>query len=153
VTVYIAIVFAIPVLLSIFSNPLTIFGDAGTLAAFGFLLAYFLITIAAPAYLKKLGELRRRHVVMAVAACLCLMVPTIGSFYPMPPYPVVLFPYIYLAWMLVGAGWLYLVNRRNPGTNASIEADLDRAIDPLEEHVVELPEVTPVPVMAYTIDI
>ncbi len=44
----------------IWTNPLTAFGDAGTLAAFGFLLAYYLITLAAPMYLKKIGELRRR---------------------------------------------------------------------------------------------
>ena len=46
---------------------------------------------------------------------ICLLVPTIGSFYPLPPYPVVLFPYIFLAWMLLGGGWLYMVNRRQPG--------------------------------------
>ena len=49
ITSYVAIMFAIPTVLQIFTNPVTTFGDAGTLAAFGFLLAYFLITIAAPA--------------------------------------------------------------------------------------------------------
>ena len=53
VTVYIALIFALPAFLMIFTNPLTAFGDAGTLAAFGFLVAYYLITVAAPAYLKK----------------------------------------------------------------------------------------------------
>jgi amino acid transporter len=148
VTVYIGIVFSIPAILSIFTNPLTAFGDAGTLAAFGFLLAYFLITIAAPAYLKKQGELRSKHIAMAVAAVLCLLVPTIGSFYPLPPYPVVLFPYIFMAWMVAGASWLFIVNKRQPGILADIEADLDRAIDPVEEHVVSAPEVTSEPVMA-----
>ena len=90
------LIFAIPTFLEIFTNPLTTFGDAGTLAAFGFLLAYFLITIAAPAYLRKIGELRPGHIVLAVVALVCLMVPTIGSFYPLPPYPVRLFPYIFL---------------------------------------------------------
>ena len=59
VTVYIGLIFAVPAFLMIFTNPLTAFGDAGTLAAFGFLVAYYLITVAAPMYLKKLGELRR----------------------------------------------------------------------------------------------
>jgi amino acid transporter len=140
VTVYISIVFAIPAFLSIFTNPLTAFGDAGTLAAFGFLLAYFLITIAAPVYLKKIGELKRSHIIMMITALVCLMVPTIGSFYPLPPYPVVLFPYIFLGWMILGAGWLFTVNRRQPGILASIEADLERTIDPLEEMVIEIPE-------------
>ena len=65
VTVYIAMIFALPAFLMIFTNPLTAFGDAGTLAAFGFLVAYYLITVAAPMYLKKLGELRPRNVVLA----------------------------------------------------------------------------------------
>ena len=42
VTVYIGLIFAVPAFLMIFTNPLTAFGDAGTLAAFGFLVAYYL---------------------------------------------------------------------------------------------------------------
>jgi amino acid transporter len=147
ITAYIATVFLIPTFLAIFTNPLTAFGDAGTLASFGFLLAYFLITVAAPAYLRKRGELQRRHLVMAGIALVCLMVPTIGSFYPLPPYPVRLFPYIFLGWMLLGAGWLYVVNRRQPRILQSIEADLERAIDPIDA-VIEIPEGSPQPAVA-----
>ncbi len=132
----------------IFTNPLTAFGDAGTLAAFGFLVAYYLITVAAPTYLKKLGELSWRNVVMACVAALCLLVPTIGSFYPQPPYPVNLFPYIFLGWMAVGAGWLFIVNRRQPGILTDIEADLERAPELIEETAVEIPELQPQPAMA-----
>ncbi|MFI5062921.1 MAG: hypothetical protein ACHP9Z_02930 [Streptosporangiales bacterium] len=71
ITSYVAVMFLIPAILEINTNPLTTFGDAGTLAAFGFLLAYFLITIAAPAYLAKRGELRPRNVVIA-AGGVCL---------------------------------------------------------------------------------
>jgi amino acid transporter len=130
VTVYMALIFLVPTFLEIFTNPLTTFGDAGTLAAFGFLLAYFLITIAAPVYLKKIGELRPGHIVLAVVAVICLMVPTIGSFYPLPPYPVRTFPYIFLAWMLIGGGWLYIVSRRRPGILSEIESDLERGPEP-----------------------
>ena len=42
------------------ASVLTMFGQAGTLAAFGFLFAYYMITIAAPFYLRKLGELKPR---------------------------------------------------------------------------------------------
>ena len=55
---YILLILAVPCVLEIFTNPLTTFGDGGTLAAFGFLTAYYLITIAAPVYLKKRGELK-----------------------------------------------------------------------------------------------
>jgi amino acid transporter len=111
------------------TSPLTIFDDAGTLAAFGFLFAYFMITVAAPFYLRKLGALRARHVAIAVAAFACLLVPTIGSFYPAPPWPVNLFPYMFLAFMLLGGARLYLMYRAEPGALAAIERDLERALD------------------------
>jgi amino acid transporter len=111
------------------TSPLTIFGDAGTLAAFGFLLAYFMIAIAAPFYLRKLGELRRRHVVVAVLGFVCLLVPTIRSFYPAPPWPINIFPYLFLVYMLLGGGWLFALNRRQPGTLDAIERDLERSLE------------------------
>jgi len=116
------------VLYAVGTSPLTIFGDAGTLAAFGFLLAYFLIDVASPIYLRKLGELRRRNVVIAGCGFACLLVPTIGSFYPAPPWPINLFPYIFLLYMLLGGGWLFLLNRRQPGTLVQIEEELERAL-------------------------
>jgi amino acid transporter len=110
------------------TGPVTIFGDAGTLAAFGFLLAYFMITIAAPFYLRKLGELRGRHILVAVLAFACLLVPTIGSLYPAPPWPINLFPFIFLAYMLIGATRLFVLHRRQPGVLGAIEADLEQAL-------------------------
>ena len=52
--------FAIISIMQAFTNPLTTFGDAGTLAAFGFLLAYFLVTIASLAYLSASENSGRR---------------------------------------------------------------------------------------------
>jgi amino acid transporter len=110
------------------TGPSTIFGDAGTMAAFGFLLAYFMITVAAPFYMRKLGELRTRHVVVAVAAFACLMVPTVGSFYPAPEYPVNLFPYIFLGFMLLGAARLYWMHRTEPATLPEIQRSLEQTL-------------------------
>jgi amino acid transporter len=136
ITVYVAIMFAIPTVLETVTNPLTTFGDVGTLAAFGFLLAYYLITIAAPVYLKRRGELRPRNVVIAVIAGLCLLVPTVGSFYPMPPFPVDIFPYIFVAYMAIGGGWLFILSRRRRGILAEIEEDLDRSLAAHEQRAV-----------------
>lgn len=138
ITVYIAAIVAIPMVLEVFTNPLTTFGDAGTLAAFGFLTAYYLISLAAPVYLKKLGELRARHVVVATMACLLLLVPLIGSFYPVPPFPVDIFPYIFVAYVLVGSGWLFAVSRRNPQIFSEIEMDLEGAMLSSEKHTAEV---------------
>jgi amino acid transporter len=111
------------------TGPLTMFDDAGTLAAFGFLLAYFMISVAAPCYLRKLGELGARHVLVGGLAFACLLVPTVGSFYPAPPSPLNLFPYIFLAYVLAGGAWLFVLNRRQPGTIAAIESDLERTLE------------------------
>ena len=130
ITVYIVAIVTIPVVLEVFTNPLTTFGDAGTLAAFGFLTAYFLITFAAPVYLKKLGELRARHVTVAAIATVLLMVPLIGSFYPVPPFPVDIFPYIFLG---LRPGRLGLALRREPAPPAVLRRDRDgpRGLDAL----------------------
>jgi amino acid transporter len=135
-TVYVVIMFAIPTVLELVTNPVTTFGDAGTLAAFGFLLAYFLITIAAPVYLRRRGELRVRDVVIAVIACLCLLVPTVGSFYPVPSFPVNIFPYLFAAYIAVGGGWLFILSRRRRGILAEIEADLEQSLEVHEQRVV-----------------
>jgi amino acid transporter len=127
--VFTLIVFTIPSLLQIWTDPLTTFGDAGTLAAFGFLLAYFMISIAAPIFLRKRGELTLRNMCTSVLAILCLLVPTVGSFYPAPPSPVNRFPYYFLAYLAAGVIWLTVVNKRRPGVLADIETDLERTTE------------------------
>jgi amino acid transporter len=129
VTVYSLIVLGIVCVMQIFTDPLTTFGDAGTLAAFGFLLAYFLISIAAPVYLRKHGQLTAKSVVISALALACLLVPTIGSFYPVPPVPVRYFPYYFLAYLGVGLVWLTVVRMRKPTTFTEIEADLEATVD------------------------
>jgi amino acid transporter len=129
ITVFTIAVFVIPTVMQHFTNPLTTFGDAGTLAAFGFLLAYFLISIAAPAYLRRRGELTRKNIVVFVLAMLCLLVPTVGSFYPLPVAPIRYFPYYFFAYMLVGICWLAIASRRNAGVLSAIEIDLEATID------------------------
>lgn len=127
ITTYVAVMVAVPLVLEVFTNPNTIFNDAGVLAAFGFLLAYFMISAAAPMYLRKRGELRARHVAMALLAFACLLVPTIGSFYPVPAYPVNLFPYLFAGYMLLGTGWLLFQRKRQPTILTEIATDLAHA--------------------------
>jgi amino acid transporter len=134
ISVYVGIMFLVPTVLEINTNPLTTFGDAGTLAAFGFLLAYFLITFAAPAFLRKRHELRPRDLIVPGLACLCLLVPTIGSFYPVPPYPMRIFPYIFAGYMAAGGVWLFAVSRRRRGILTEIEAGLEETLQAHDRH-------------------
>ena len=78
------------------------FNNCGTFGAFGFLGAYFLISLAAPFYLRKRNELRGKDIVLCVAALVLMIIPAVGSVYPVPAAPVSYFPYIFLGYVLCG---------------------------------------------------
>jgi len=101
------------------------YNDVGTFGAIGFLTAYFLISIAAPLYLRKEGKLRPKDVGLSVVAVLFLLYPTVSLFYPVPPSPTNYFPYIFGAYMAVGAVWFGHVSRRSPDKIQEIEQDLE----------------------------
>lgn len=125
VSVMAAIAFAVPTILALAHNaPLDIFNWVGTLAAFGFLVPYFLITIAAPVYLSHIGQLRGRDIGYCIAALILLLIPAVGSVYPLPPAPVVYFPYLFLAYLAVGAVWIVSFHRRVPAARTRIREEL-----------------------------
>jgi amino acid transporter len=88
------------------------FNDAGTLAAFGFIVAYILVTIAAPLYVKSLGALKPMHMIIAGASLVLLLIPTIGSVYPVPAAPVKYFPYMFGVYFIIGGIWIGVQNQR-----------------------------------------
>jgi amino acid transporter len=78
------------------------FGDAGTMGAFGFIGAYTLICIAAPIYLYKIGELKAKDIVISIMALGLLLIPAVGSVYPVPPAPLNYFPYVFAVYLAAG---------------------------------------------------
>ena len=78
------------------------FNDAGTMGAFGFVGAYTLIVLAAPFFLKKRGELKAQHVLLCVVAMALMLVPIVGSVWPVPSPPVNYFPYAFAAYLWFG---------------------------------------------------
>ena len=108
VTIMSALFFAIPAALLFVPGTqlLDIVGYGGALTAFGFIGAYFLASVAAPAYLRSEGGARGRDYALAAVAALLLMFPAVGSIYPVPPWPYAVFPYLFLAYMIVGLLWI-----------------------------------------------
>ena len=104
---------------------LDVFSWAGTFGAFGFLFAYFFITVAAPFYLKKEGTLTAGNIALSVVTLILLLVPAIGSVYPVPPAPINHFPYIFLAYFLAGTAWFLFLRMRSPETVVEIERDIE----------------------------
>jgi amino acid transporter len=90
------------------------FNDAGTMGAFGFLGAYFLIAIAAPVFVNKRGELKPKDVAICAAALVLMLIPAVGSVYPVPDPPVRYFPYIFLGYLLIGGARIAWLRLRAP---------------------------------------
>ena len=85
-TPYVAIGFA-AVLTFFATSALSLFGVSnfdgqryfGTLCTFGFLTVYVLISLAAPAYLYRIGELTKSSIVVAVLAAGFMIIPFLGT--------------------------------------------------------------------------
>ena len=86
------------------------FNDVGTLAAFGFIVPYVLISVAAPCYLRASGRLKTGHIVLCAASLGLLVIPAVGSVYPVPAAPARYFPYLFLVYL--GAGLVLVALRR-----------------------------------------
>ncbi len=93
-------------------SPIDAFNDTATLGSFGFVAIYAFVALGAPIYLRQRGELRPRHIVVAVGTIALLLIPAVGSVYPVPPPPSNYFPYAFAAYMALGAALLW--RRKGP---------------------------------------
>ncbi len=113
-------------------------GYFGTLSTFGFLVVYFLISLAAPAYLHRLGELSATAVVTSVLACGFMILPFIGvigipgsTLFPPPEYPNGLLIWIFVIYMVVGGGWLLTLAHLRPKAIENLfDANADQPVSP-----------------------
>jgi amino acid transporter len=101
------------------------FGYSGTLASFGFVVAYFALCLVVPVDLRKSREMKSRHVVMALLGAALMLFVVIGSVYPVPAYPYNILPYLFFAYMTVGAIWFSILKTKSPQTLASIQHDME----------------------------
>ena len=126
VIVCIMILFLVPVSLSLFGiTILDIYGYLGTLATYGFLLVYILISIAAPLELHRQQRLRQRDLAIAAPAILFMLTPVIASFFPIPPYPYNLLPYGFLVYLGIGAWLSSRLQRRSPQIIKAMEREFE----------------------------
>jgi amino acid transporter len=98
-------------------------GYLAIIATFGFLVAYILVAVAAPVYLRRLGILRPHHIAVAAITVVLLAVPLIGSVYPVPDWPNSMLPYVFLALVAAGLGRFWLVRMWAPQDLVGVEAD------------------------------
>lgn len=100
------------------------FGYLGSLATFGFLLAYVLLCVAAPMFLRTRHELTRPRVLITVVTLILLALPIMGSLYPVPRPPSSYLPFIFLGLITLGLAWFGYLRASRPALLQEIEQDL-----------------------------
>ncbi|AKG20627.1 APC family permease [Calothrix sp. 336/3] len=96
-------------------------GYLGAIASFGFVTVYILMAIAAPIYLNRINQLRRRDILFSLVAIAFMCIPLLGSvgipgseMFPVPEAPYNLFPYLFLAYLAIACGWFMMQKARSP---------------------------------------
>jgi amino acid transporter len=124
VTVFSIFTFIVTVLLFLFGvQDMLIYAYAATIATYGFLFTYILICIAAPVYLSQIGKLRKKHIIVSLLAGFFMLIPVVGSIYPVPPFPYNIFPYLFLIYLAVGGVWLWGLRRHSPQIIEGLDRD------------------------------
>ncbi len=86
-------------------------GWMGSLATFGFIVAYLLVCLALPVYLYRRDSLTAKAVVISSLAVLALLAALIGSLYPVPPAPYSYLIGIFFAYLVAGFAWSIKIGR------------------------------------------
>jgi len=94
------------------ASGLDVYGWLGTLATYGFIVAYALICAGLPRYLRQYQAFTPGAQVVPWLAAAVMLLALVGNLYPVPEGPYGKLPYIYLAYLVAGLGW-FMVRARS----------------------------------------
>jgi len=100
------------------ASGLDVYGWLGSLATYGFIVAYGLVCFALPRYLRGHGAFHAGARIMTALACLAMLMAMAGNLYPVPEGPYGKLPYIYLAYLAAGLLWFLLYGRQKNSAEA-----------------------------------
>ncbi|MGA2420205.1 MAG: APC family permease [Candidatus Acidiferrum sp.] len=86
---------------------LDIYGWLGSLATYGFIVAYGLVCLRLPKYLREHGVFRAGAHIVPWLAATAMVLALLGNLYPVPEGPYGKLPYIYLIYLATGLGWFF----------------------------------------------
>jgi len=96
----------------------------GTIATYGFIVTYLIVSIAAPVYLLRRKELTAPAVLSAVLAIGFLGAALAGNLYPVPPAPYNWLPYLFVGYLVLGWIWFVIAKQRSSKVVGDIHSDL-----------------------------
>ena len=105
-------------------GPFDIYGWVGTVATYGFIVTYIIVSVAAPVYLRRRGELTFSAAVTSVLAIVFMGTALAGAVYPVPPAPYNWLPYLFLGYLAAGWIWFDIAKRRSANVVKDIHSDL-----------------------------
>jgi amino acid transporter len=108
----IAAVLPVAVLAARGASGLDVYGWLGSLATYGFIVAYALVCVALPRYLRQHGAFNAGAQIVPGLAAAAMLLALAGNLYPVPEGPYGKLPYIYLAYLIAGLGW-FIVRARS----------------------------------------
>lgn len=114
---YMLLSVAIALLLGLKFGPLGVYGFCGTMLGLGMIVIYILISIAVIRFYRREHPSEFKFFrlgVLPVLTALIMLIPVYGQLRPVPPYPNNLVPYLLIAWMLIGAGYLLYLRAKRP---------------------------------------
>jgi amino acid transporter len=116
----IAAVLPVAILAARGASGLDVYGWMGSLATYGFIVAYALVCIALPRYLREQAVFRPGAQVIPWLAGLAMALALAGNFYPVPEGPYGKLPYIYLAYLMAGLAWFAIRGRGKPSASTAV---------------------------------
>jgi len=100
------------------ASGLDVYGWMGSLATYGFIVAYALVCLALPGYLKSHGAYRPSARIVSWLACIAMLLALVGNLYPVPEGPYGKLPYIYVGYLFAGMLWFFWRARSRKGIPA-----------------------------------
>ena len=94
------------------ASGLDVYGWMGSLATYGFIVAYALVCGALPRYLRGHGTFGMETRILSGLSATAMLLALLGNLYPVPEGPYGKLPYIYLAYLIAGLGWFFLSRSR-----------------------------------------
>jgi len=99
------------------ASGLDVYGWLGSLATYGFIVAYGLVCVALPRYLRSRGVFRFGDQIIPWLAGAAMLLALLGNLYPMPEGPYGKLPYVYLAYLGGGLLWFAFRSRKASDEN------------------------------------
>jgi len=93
------------------ASGLDVYGWIGSLATYGFIVTYALVSVALPRYLRAHNAYHAGAQIIPWLACAAMLLALVGNLYPVPEGPYGKLPYIYLAYLLAGLAWFFWRSR------------------------------------------